>query len=89
MIFSAGGGRFLQFPPQAYLERIAVTQPGLKRVCLIAKAGLLGMYASCGFSIKGLSPVEHGKDPWFEMSIDLNSTEPRLLRFLQVLYCRC
>lgn len=51
---------------------------------MIAKAGLLGMYASCGFALKGLSPVVHGKDPWFEMTVDLDATEPRLLRFLQV-----
>ena len=53
-------------------------------MCIIAKAGLLGMYASCGFALKGLSPVVHGKDPWFEMTIDLDATEPRLLKFLQV-----
>lgn len=69
---------------QAYLENVALTQPGVRRVCLIAKAGLLGMYASCGFALKGLSPVVHGKDPWFEMTVDLDATEPRLLRFLQV-----
>ncbi|CAN0458877.1 unnamed protein product, partial [Scytosiphon promiscuus] len=57
---------------------------GVRRVCLIAKAGLLGMYASCGFSLKGLSPVVHGKDPWFEMRKDLDTTEPRLLQFVQV-----
>lgn len=69
---------------KAYVESVALTQPGVRRVCLIAKAGLLGMYASCGFSLKGLSPVVHGKDPWFEMRIDLDSSEPRLLRFVQV-----
>lgn len=69
---------------KAYLENVALTQPGVRRVCLIAKAGLLGMYASCGFALKGLSPVVHGKDPWFEMTVDLDATEPRLLRFLQV-----
>ncbi|CAN0277148.1 unnamed protein product [Ascophyllum nodosum] len=68
----------------AYIERIAVTQPGVKRMCLIAKSDLLGLYASCGFSTKGLSPIVLGKDPWFEMCIELDSTEPRLLRFLQV-----
>lgn len=66
------------------MENVALNHPGVRRVCLIAKAGLLGMYASCGFSLKGLSPVVHGKDPWFEMRTDLDSTEPRLLRFVQV-----
>ncbi|CAN0176643.1 unnamed protein product [Ectocarpus fasciculatus] len=69
---------------KTYVENVALTQPRVRRVCLIAKAGLLGMYASCGFALKGLSPVVHGKDPWFEMRIDLDSTEPRLLRFVQV-----
>ncbi|CAM9238967.1 unnamed protein product, partial [Laminaria digitata] len=68
---------------KAYLENVALNQPGVRRVCLIAKAGLLGMYALCGFALKGLSPIVHGKDPWFEMTIDLDATEPRLLRFLQ------
>ncbi|CAN0274546.1 unnamed protein product, partial [Scytosiphon promiscuus] len=68
---------------QAYVENVALAQPGVRRVCLIAKAGLLGMYASCGFSLKGLSPVVHGKDPWFEMRKDLDTTEPRLLQFVQ------
>lgn len=76
-------------PTQAYLERVALTQPGVRRVCLIAKAGLLGMYASCGFALKGLSPVVHGKDPWFEMFVDFDSTEPRLLRFVQVRSVLC
>lgn len=66
------------------MENVALTQPEVRRICLIAKAGLLGMYASAGFSLKGLSPVVHGKDPWFEMRTELDSTEPRLLRFVQV-----
>eukprot|EP00752_Nemacystus_decipiens_P014708 g13098.t2 len=69
---------------KAYVENVALTQLGVRRICLIAKAGLLGMYASAGFSLKGLSPVVHGKDPWFEMRTELDSTEPRLLRFVQV-----
>lgn len=42
------------------------------------------MYARCGFVVKGLSQLVLGKDPWYEMSVDLDATEPRLRRFVQV-----
>lgn len=61
-----------------------MTQPEIRRICLIAKAHLLHMYTSCGFSLKGISPIVHGKDPWFEMRINLDDTEPRMLKFVQV-----
>ncbi|CAM9257080.1 unnamed protein product, partial [Laminaria digitata] len=56
---------------KAYLENVALTQPGVRRVCLVSKAHILGMYARCGFVVKGLSQLVFGKDPWYEMSVDL------------------
>lgn len=69
---------------KACLERVALTQPQVRRICLIAKAPLLHMYVGVGFALRGPSSVVHGKDPWYEMRIDLDETEPRLLRFVQV-----
>jgi len=37
---------------------------------MIAKAYLIGFYVSCGFAVTKLSPVVHGKDPWFELVLD-------------------
>ncbi|CAN0255693.1 unnamed protein product, partial [Discosporangium mesarthrocarpum] len=68
---------------KAYMEQVALTQPGVRRVCLISKAPLLGMYAACGFHLVGLSPIMHGRDPWFEMRMDLDQEEPRMMPFLQ------
>lgn len=31
------------------------------------------LYAAAGFSMVGLSSVEHGQDPWFEMRQTLTS----------------
>lgn len=61
-----------------------MTQPRVKRICLIAKSKLLHMYAGVGFALRGPSSVVHGKDQWFEMRMDLDENEPRLLRFVQV-----
>lgn len=72
------------FHAQAYLENVALTQPGVRRVCLVSKAGLLGMYTRCGFVVQGPSQLVFGRDVWYEMAVDLDSTEPRLRRFVQV-----
>lgn len=73
---------------QAYLEYVSLNHPGVRYAVLMSKAHLLGMYASCGFSIVGLSPVVLGKDQWFEMLMDFDAMEPRALRFVQVWHSR-
>jgi len=45
-------------------------QTQVKRIAMIAKAYLIGFYVSCGFAVTKLSPVVHGKDPWFELVLD-------------------
>lgn len=54
-----------------YLSRIARIKR-IRRVLLISKAYLLELYSSVGFQVNKLSPVVHGKDPWFEMEFDLS-----------------
>ena len=44
-----------------YVTRIAEECPEITRLLLLSKAYLLRYYASCGFSLVGLSPVEHGE----------------------------
>ena len=53
-----------------YLERMCGNEK-ITKILLISKGYLLGFYASVGFQVVRLSPVVHGKDPWFEMAIDL------------------
>lgn len=54
-----------------YLERMCENSR-ISRILLIAKGNLLGFYTSVGFKVLRLSPVVHGLDPWFEMSLDLS-----------------
>jgi ribosomal protein S18 acetylase RimI-like enzyme len=44
-----------------YVNRIARDCREISKILLLSKAYLLRYYVSCGFSLVGLSPVEHGK----------------------------
>lgn len=44
----------------------------LEQILLIAKGELLSLYLKAGFHLIGLSKIVHGKDPWFEMALDLS-----------------
>ncbi|GMH90051.1 hypothetical protein TrVE_jg2696 [Triparma verrucosa] len=44
---------------------------GIESLRLIAKQHLLAFYVSCGFRVNGLSPIIHGADRWFDLSLDL------------------
>jgi hypothetical protein len=41
-------------------------QPPVHRALLISKNDLLPLYTDAGFTLKGLSEVVHGADPWYE-----------------------
>ncbi len=43
----------------------------VKLALLLCKANLIKFYVSCGFSVNMVSPVVHGADNWFELSLDL------------------
>lgn len=56
---------------RAVVER-ARTLPGVRRVLLICKEPLTGLYGGAGFRLIGPSPVTVGVDPWFEMALELS-----------------
>jgi ribosomal protein S18 acetylase RimI-like enzyme len=41
------------------------------RIALISRADLIKLYGSVGFVELGKSPIVHGPDPWFDMTLDL------------------
>ncbi|TMW55750.1 hypothetical protein Poli38472_010632 [Pythium oligandrum] len=65
-----------------YVRIICEQELQVKRIALIAKAYLTGFYISCGFTATRLSPVVHGKDPWFELVLDCEAA--RRLTVVQV-----
>ncbi|KAF9915535.1 hypothetical protein BX616_005963 [Lobosporangium transversale] len=53
-------------PPTSALPTVR-----LERVLLIAHKELISLYTGVGFELVGKSEVEHGPDPWFEMTCTL------------------
>jgi N-acetylglutamate synthase-like GNAT family acetyltransferase len=43
----------------------------VERILLICKENLIGFYQGCGFTLVGLSEVQHGVDQWHEMKLIL------------------
>jgi GNAT superfamily N-acetyltransferase len=41
------------------------------KILLLAKKHLCPFYESCGFTTLRVSPVEHGKESWYELSMDI------------------
>lgn len=63
---------------QAYKAYVCSSTPCLTTLRLICKEPLLSLYKNCGFQMVGPSAVVHGKDPWFEMRLDLDAAcQPR------------
>jgi GNAT superfamily N-acetyltransferase len=54
-----------------YIEHIKKEAKHITRISLIAKESKTGLYEACGFKMIGVSPVVHGQDTWFELSISL------------------
>jgi len=54
-----------------YIHHIARNHANLEKLVLIAKQHLLRFYISCGFKCLGLSNIVHGRDPWFDLDLDL------------------
>mmetsp|Transcript_47724 Transcript_47724/g.135703 ORF Transcript_47724/g.135703 Transcript_47724/m.135703 type:complete len:492 (-) Transcript_47724:118-1593(-) len=69
---------------RAYVDAVVaeVRCSAARRMVLLAKTGLLGLYRKAGFEVLGPSKVVHGADQWFDMGLDL--TEKRKLDFMQV-----
>ncbi|GBG28312.1 Phenazine biosynthesis-like domain-containing protein [Hondaea fermentalgiana] len=56
-----------------YLDHIVASKETshIRQALLIAKEHLVPFYESCGFRSRGQSSVEHGKDTWFELALQL------------------
>jgi PhzF family phenazine biosynthesis protein len=54
-----------------FVRRVVSSQPTVSRISLMAKMHLIPFYRSCGFECRGLSPIVHGQDPWFDLSMSL------------------
>ena len=67
-----------------YTATIWESQVQVKRILLIAKAPLVKFYVSCGFIVNNLSPIVHGKDPWFELELDCEAARRPVI--IQVMY---
>ena len=62
------GGTMLK----AYVVALAAEME-IDRILLLSKGHLLRFYQDCGFTLIGLSSVQHGLDHWFEMGLDLSA----------------
>ncbi|GLC71902.1 hypothetical protein PLESTF_001179100 [Pleodorina starrii] len=60
---------------RAYVLYVQATTPNLRAVRLICKQDLIGLYEKAGFRLLGPSDVVHGRDPWFEMALELPSND--------------
>ncbi|EFJ49157.1 hypothetical protein VOLCADRAFT_104364 [Volvox carteri f. nagariensis] len=58
---------------RAYVPYVQATTPHLQAIRLICKQDLIGLYEKAGFTLAGPSDVVHGRDPWFEMVLELPS----------------
>lgn len=56
---------------QGYVLMVQHMLPAVREIRLICKTDLIGLYTAAGFELVGPSDVEHGKDPWFEMVMQL------------------
>ncbi|GIL68425.1 hypothetical protein Vafri_21706 [Volvox africanus] len=56
---------------RAYVVYVQATTPHLRGIRLICKQDLIGLYEKAGFILVGPSGVVHGRDPWFEMAMEL------------------
>lgn len=56
---------------RAYTGYVAATSPQVAGVRLICKQDLIRLYEGAGFRLLGPSDVVHGKDPWYDMALEL------------------
>lgn len=60
-----------------YIKFVSRTSPNISELVLIAKQHLLKFYRNCGFCVIGLSEIVHGKDPWFDLTLNLDEETRR------------
>ncbi|XP_052777279.1 uncharacterized protein LOC128214700 [Mya arenaria] len=54
-----------------FVSRVFRDQRDVSRILLICKSNLIPLYTRAGFTLNGKSAVIHGKDPWYEMQIEI------------------
>ncbi len=57
-----------------YLEEVASSRPRVERALLLSKASLMRLYEAAGFLNRGPSKVAHGREQWYELSLELRRT---------------
>jgi predicted GNAT family N-acyltransferase len=60
---------------QAYVTMVQHTLPRIQALRLICKEDLVGLYSRAGFQFVGPSDVQHGRDIWLEMVLDLSDDD--------------
>lgn len=59
----------------AYLVHVSglkkTKYPNLKKISLICKEHLVGLYKKAGFVLVGPSSIVHGEDVWYDMDMDV------------------
>jgi hypothetical protein len=53
-----------------YMMYVRRERPEITKTLLICKKHLIAFYQSCGFVYQGESPIVHGQDTWYTMSMD-------------------
>lgn len=46
----------------------------IHKLVLLSKKHLLSFYVDCGFSVLGVSPITHGKEPWYHLELNVDDT---------------
>ena len=59
-------------------EAMSATAP-IEKIMLMAKSNLLTFYISSGFRVNQISPIQHGKDVWYELEYILVLPRPASL----------
>eukprot|EP00755_Sulcionema_specki_P040187 Sspe_Gene.114212::Locus_99703_Transcript_1_1_Confidence_1.000_Length_626::g.114212::m.114212 len=54
----------------AYLEQMKQLK-NVRKISLISKENLCPFYESCGFKLLGPSHIVHGKDTWYDLTMDV------------------
>lgn len=55
-----------------YLELVKRQHKNLQQITLVSKKHLISFYESAGFELVGESDLEHGKETWYELKMELN-----------------
>lgn len=56
---------------RSYVTYITREVPQVQRILLLSHAPLLQLYLAAGFQVARQSPVVHGSEPWFELSLNV------------------